>query len=161
MRSEDTVNKIDQKTRILIEFWETTKMRKKLKKFTDLVVWQLASKFSKEIAQLVKTFPSQEKYMLVSNFLRAARSIPANISEGYGRYQPADKIRFYNIAGASAEECSNHLIETYNNTYINKSTHDLHQKTLHIISVKITNLIASTRKRLNTKITNSPRNTAT
>ena len=121
---------------------------KKLKSFRDLVVWQLASKFSKEMAQLVKIFPRHERYALADDFLRAARSIPANISEGFGRYHPADKVRFYNIASASAEECANHLIETHNNGYIDKKTNELYQKKLHIIVVKLTNLITSTRKRI-------------
>ena len=121
---------------------------KKLKSFRDLVVWQLASEFSKEIAQLVKIFPKHERYALADDFLRAARSIPANISEGFGRYHPADKMRFYNIASASADECSNHLIEAFNNAYIDKETNELYQKKLHVIAVKLTNLIMSIRKRI-------------
>ena len=123
-------------------------MRKKLRSFTDLTVWQLASKFSKEMAQLVKIFPRHERYALADDFLRAARSIPANISEGFGRYHPADKVRFYNIASASADECSNHLIEALNNAYIDQKTNELSQKKLHIIAIKLTNLITSTRNRI-------------
>jgi len=121
---------------------------KKIISFKDLVVWKLASEFSKEISNLVKTFPVREKYVLTDNFLRAARSIPANIAEGWGRLFPKEKISFYNIASGSAEECSNHLIEAYNNGYIDKKTNEFYQKKVHIIAVKITNLITSTRKRI-------------
>ncbi|MGB3340354.1 MAG: four helix bundle protein [bacterium] len=123
-------------------------MKKKLRNFVDLIVWQLASNFSKEIALLVKTFPQHEKYALSDNFLRAARSIPANISEGFGRYHTADKARFYNIASASADECSNHLIEALNNGYIDENTNELYQKRVRVITIKLTNLITSTRKRI-------------
>lgn len=123
-------------------------MRKKLRSFTDLTVWQLASEFSKEMAQMVKTFPRQEQYVLADDLLRAARSVPADISEGWGRVFPKEKISFYNIANGSAEECANHLIEGYNNGYIDEKTNKLYQKKLHIIAVKLTNLITSTRKRI-------------
>jgi len=121
---------------------------KKLKSFRDLVVWQLASEFSKEMAQMVKTFPRQEQYVLADDLLRAVRSIPANIAEGWGRVFPKEKVSFYNISNGSAEECANHLIEAHNNGYIDKKTNELYQEKLHIIVVKLTNLITSTRKRI-------------
>jgi len=43
-------------------------------------------------------------------FRRAAVSIPANIAEGYVKMGLKDKIRFYNIAQGSAEECLYYLI---------------------------------------------------
>lgn len=51
-------------------------------------VKRLASEFSKEMAQLVKIFPRHERYALADDLLRAARSIPANIAEGWGRVFP-------------------------------------------------------------------------
>lgn len=122
--------------------------RKKLKSFQDLIVWQLASEFSKEIAEMVRNFPKHEKYVLSDDFLRAARSVPANIAEGWGRRFPKEKISFYNIANASAIECSNHLIEAFNNGYIKKNTNDLYQRKVRIITIKLNNLINSTRKRV-------------
>ena len=100
------------------------------------------------MARMVKTFPRQEQYVSADDLLRAARSVPANISEGWGRVFPKEKISFYNIANGSAEECANHLIEGYNNGYIDEKTNKLYQKKLHIIAVKLTNLITSTRKRI-------------
>jgi four helix bundle protein len=123
-------------------------MNKKLTSFRDLVVWQLASEFSAEIYRLVQTFPQRERYSLSDDLLRAARSIPANIAEGWGRRFPKEKISFYNIANGSAEECINHLIEAKNVKYIDESTYERLQKRAHVIAVKLTNLITSTRKRL-------------
>ena len=116
--------------------------------FKDLIVWQLASEFSRKIASLTKTFPKKEQYILADNLLRAARSIPANIAEGWGRLFPKEKISFYNIANASAVECSNHIIEALNNGYINQTTNDQYQKRVRVITIKLNNLIISTRKRI-------------
>jgi four helix bundle protein len=121
---------------------------KKLKSFQDLVVWQLASDFSKEIYNLVQKFPHGERYSLTDDLLRAARSIPANIAEGWGRIYPKEKITFYNIANGSAEECVNHLIEARNAKYIDENTCTNLQKRAHVIAVKLTNLITSTRKKV-------------
>jgi four helix bundle protein len=121
---------------------------RKLRSFRDLVVWQLASEFSKEIYDLVQTFPRSERYSLSDNLLRAARSIPANIAEGWGRIFPKQKISFYNIASGSVDECANHLIEGRNVEYIDNETHERLQRRVHVIAVKLTNLISSTRRRV-------------
>ena len=122
--------------------------KKLLTSFRDLIVWQLASDFSKEIYYLVQNFPQSERYSLSDDLLRAARSIPANIAEGWGRRFPKEKISFYNIANGSAEECVTHLIEARNMQNIDEATLERFQKRAHVITVKLTNLIKSTRKRL-------------
>jgi four helix bundle protein len=127
---------------------EVMRSNKKLTGFRDLIVWQLASDFSKEIYKLVQNFPQSERYSLSDDLLRAARSIPANIAEGWGRRFPKEKISFYNIANGSAEECVNHLIEAKNIDYLDETTYEQLQKRVHVIAVKLTNLITSTRKRL-------------
>ena len=118
----------------------------KIKDLQDLKVWQLASELSKEIAQLAKTFPRAERYELADDLLRAARSIPANISEGFGRYHFAEKIQFYNIAKGSTLEVQNHLIEAMNNGYITADLQTGFSERYHIVEVKLNNLISSTAK---------------
>ncbi len=56
------------------------------------------------IYQITKEYPQHELFGLVSQYRRAAVSIPATIAEGYKRRTKADKLRFYNIAQASLEE---------------------------------------------------------
>ena len=118
----------------------------KLTSFKDLKVWQLSSQLSKEIAQLVKTFPRAERYELADDLLRAARSIPANISEGFGRFHFGEKIQFYNIAKGSTLEVQNHVIEANNNDYIDQTMYDNYIKRYHVVEVKLNNLISSTAK---------------
>ena len=47
---------------------------------------------------------------LTSQFRRAAVSIPANFAEGFKKMGKADKLRFYNIAQDSLEECRYYVI---------------------------------------------------
>jgi four helix bundle protein len=49
--------------------------------FKDLEIWQKSIDLSINIYQLTKSFPSEEKYGLISQLRRSAVSIPSNIAE--------------------------------------------------------------------------------
>ena len=85
-------------------------MNKPAKKFQDLIVWQKAHSFVVEIYKATVHFPKAEMYGLTSQLRRAAVSIPANIAEGFKKTGKADKIRYYNIAQGSLEECRYYLL---------------------------------------------------
>ena len=55
-------------------------------------------------------FPRSEVYGLTSQLRRSAVSIPANLAEGFKKRGRADKVRFFNIAQGSLEECRYYLI---------------------------------------------------
>jgi four helix bundle protein len=80
------------------------------KTFKDLKVWQKAHEFVLLTYQVTSDFPSHEQFGLTSQFRRAAVSIPANIVEGFRKKGFKDKLRFYNIAQGSLEECRYYLI---------------------------------------------------
>ena len=85
-------------------------MEKPSKSFRDVIVWQKAHGFVLEVYRATDAFPKNEIYSLTSQLRRAAISIPANIAEGFKRRGKADKLRFYNIAQGSLEECQYYLI---------------------------------------------------
>jgi four helix bundle protein len=90
------------------------------KGFTDLKCWQTARKLRKKISILVKSFPKEEKYMLVSQLLECSRSITNNISEGYGRYTYKDTRHFFIQARGSVTETIDQLIIAFDEKYITK-----------------------------------------
>ena len=79
-------------------------------KFEDLIVWQKAHSFVLSAYRISQAFPKSEIYGLTSQFRRAAVSIAANIAEGFRKRGNADKVRYYNIAQGSLEECRYYLI---------------------------------------------------
>ena len=57
-----------------------------LKTFEDLQCWQACREVRIFVMNLVKNYPKEEKYSIVDNLKRAARSTTQNIAEGFGRF---------------------------------------------------------------------------
>ena len=81
-----------------------------MKNYKELLIWQKGIEIVKKIYQLIKQFPSEEKYGLTSQVNRAAISIPANIAEGSGRNSDKDYARFLQVALGSAFEVQTYLV---------------------------------------------------
>jgi four helix bundle protein len=86
--------------------------------FTELKVWQEASNLRKEIEILSKSFPSEEKYRLTDQIIRASRSITNNIAEGFGRFHYQENIQFCRQARGSLFEVLDHLLIAMDNKFI-------------------------------------------
>lgn len=99
-----------------------SKKQGSIKDFTDLVAWQEAHKLALETYKITKTFPSDEKFGLISQMRRAAVSITSNIAEGFGRQNPGEKIQFYAMAQASDSELKNQLILSKDLGYITEKS---------------------------------------
>jgi len=95
---------------------------RQIKSFEDLDVWKYCRQLRKKIEVLVKLFPSEEKYKLTDQFIRAARSTHDNIAEGYGRFYYKENIQFCRISRGSMYEVLNHLYTALDNNYINQNT---------------------------------------
>lgn len=89
-----------------------------LKSFEELDCWKVSTELRREIFILVKSFPPDEKYELVSRMRRAARSATNNLAEGFGRYHYQEYIRFCRISRASLNELQDHLIIAQDEGYL-------------------------------------------
>ncbi|MEP7149544.1 MAG: four helix bundle protein [Acidobacteriota bacterium] len=78
--------------------------------FKELIVWQKSISLVKSIYTLTKSFPSDEKFGLISQMRRASVSIPSNIAEGQARRTTGDYIRFISNAEGSLAEAETQLI---------------------------------------------------
>ena len=78
--------------------------------FENIIAWQKAHAFRLLVYEVTRHFPSDERAGLISQFRRAAVSVAANIAEGYKKIGKADKLRFFNIAQGSLEECRDYHI---------------------------------------------------
>ncbi|MDI1324307.1 MAG: four helix bundle protein [Algoriphagus sp.] len=73
-------------------------------KFEELRVWDLAINLSAEVSKLVKSFPSEEKFVLSSQIQRAADSVALNIAEGSTGQSNAEFKKFLGYALRSSIE---------------------------------------------------------
>jgi len=81
-----------------------------MKNFKELIVWQVGFEITQLCYSLVKLFPKEEKYGLVSQVTRAAYSIPSNIAEGSSRKSAREYAHFLEIALGSAFELETQLL---------------------------------------------------
>ena len=87
------------------------------KSYKDLIVWQQADALSLLIHQMTKSFPPDEQFRLVDQMRKAASSIPSNIAEGFGRWSPKERARFYEVAKGSGDELKGHLKQAQDRGY--------------------------------------------
>ena len=83
---------------------------KKIRSFTDLIVWQKAHKLILDVYLITKKFPIEERFGLCDQLRRASVSITSNIVEGFYRRTKNDKTHFYYLALSSLAEVRNQLL---------------------------------------------------
>jgi len=86
-----------------------------------LEVYISAKTFRKEVIALTNTFPKEEKFLLAAQIKDSARSITANIAEGYGRFHYQEAIQFCRISRGSLLETYDHLSSALDEEYISES----------------------------------------
>jgi four helix bundle protein len=84
-------------------------MTQTVKTFEDLECYQSARALRVCLAELARQLPSDEKFRLTDQLLRAGRSITANIAEGFGRHHHTENIQYCRQARGSLSECLDHL----------------------------------------------------
>jgi len=72
----------------------------------------------------VKTYPKEERFGLVDDMKRAARSTTHNIAEGFGRYHFQENIQFCRISRGSLCELIDQLITSRDEGLITDSDYE-------------------------------------
>ena len=102
--------------------------------FRELIVYQKSRKLAKEILELTKSFPRDEKFSLIDQVRRSSRSIGANIAESWAkrRYEKHFISKLTDSDGEQME--TQHWIGTALDCgYIDQKTeHQLVEKCLEI-----------------------------
>lgn len=105
--------------------------RKTIRTFEDLIVWQKAIEFVKEVYLITDQGHLKRDFGLRDQMRRAAVSIPTNIAEGFERASRKEYLLFLNIAKGSAGETRSLFRVALEVGYFDERTHyELRQKVL-------------------------------
>ena len=93
-----------------------------IRTYHDLDVFREAYAGALDVSRLAKRFPAVEQYELARQHRRSARSIPANIVEGWGKRASAPEFkRYLQIAIGSCDETKMWLDLSKDEGYISEN----------------------------------------
>ncbi|MFA5871289.1 MAG: four helix bundle protein [Parcubacteria group bacterium] len=115
-------------------------------KFEKLEVYKKALIFNKEIFRITNKFPDNLKFSLVSQMIRAAISVIANIAEACGRSGSRESRNLFNIAKGSVYEVVSLLDLSLMQNYISKTEYDELYRLSEEISKMLSGLIKFNEK---------------
>lgn len=113
----------------------------------DLRFWQEAISLVEECYRLATAFPKDELFGLSSQLKRAAVSVPANISEGFGRGSTGSDIQLLKIARGSLCEIETHLVLVIRLRLVEKPAVDKAMATRDRVAKLLHSLIISLDRR--------------
>ena len=111
-----------------------------------LKVWQDAVNFVSEIYPMLITYPSEEKFGLISQIKRASTSISVNIAEGAARSSKKEFIRFLYYSNGSISELDTLFEISLNLNYLSTENHKQLIEKLNKLSAMTNGLIKSLKK---------------
>jgi four helix bundle protein len=107
----------------------------------EIRAWELARAFKLSIYRLIEQQPLAGDFRLRDQLREAAAGAPSHISEGFGRFDPADFARFVKIGRASIIECKNHLVDAVDRGYITEAVRLRHAATADDVLKEIAGLL--------------------
>ena len=78
--------------------------------YRKIVAWERSHALTIAVYNFTKSFPSEERFAMVSQLRRAAYGVPSNIAEGSGRDTKRDYLRFLYISLGSLKETEYFLL---------------------------------------------------
>ncbi len=124
--------------------------RRESQGFRDLDVYRRGFDLVRPVYDLVESLPGIERYDLASQLRRAAKSIPANIAEGYALRGDAPKLfcKHLRIAYGSAVEMQVHFDLALELKYLTPEQHQTFAHDYEVLGRMLYRLWQHWRKRL-------------
>lgn len=116
-------------------------------KLEELQVYQLAMEIGEKIWIIVKDWNYFEKDTIGKQLVRAADSVAANLSEGFGRFHFKEAKNFSYYSRGSLFETKTWLTKANNRNLIKEEDFLKFEKEINIIEIKLNNYINSIGKK--------------
>ncbi len=119
-----------------------------MKPHQNLEVWKKSFVLVKKLYSLTSSFPTAEKFGIISQIRRSAISIPLNIAEGSARRSDKELLQFLYIALGSASELDTLLLLSKDLGFIDPLECDSVLDDLNIIFKLLIGFINAVKKRI-------------
>ena len=120
-------------------------------KLEDLQVYQLAMNIGERVWEIVLPWNYFARDTVGKQLVKAADSVAANLSEGWGRYHYKENRQFCYYSRGSLQETLTWLRKAQNRGLIDVGNFESLRKDIDITSVKLNNYISSIGRNSNSK----------
>lgn len=87
-------------------------------KLDELIVWQLACEFEKQVLDLLQRTPvARRDFRFTGQLTDAATGVPSNVTEGFHRFRAAEFAQFLRYSRASLAEAEKRLLTGVRRNY--------------------------------------------
>jgi len=111
----------------------------------ELDIYGLAENLSDMIWEDFDKWPRKAQQTVGLQAIRAPDSIAANLAEGYGRFSPADRKRFYRYARGSFEETKAWLRKAIRRRLVSKARSGEYKRIIEELGPKLNAFINRTK----------------
>lgn len=115
-------------------------------KLEELQVYHFSMEMAEKIWSIVMDWDYFAKDTVGKQLVKAADSVAANLSEGFGRYHYKENINFSYYSRGSLYETKTWLKKSVNRNLITRADFDLFDKQLEDIGIRLNNYIKSIGK---------------
>jgi four helix bundle protein len=128
-----------------------TEKKESFRSFEELDCWKACTEVRRFISALVRKYPKEERFALIDDMKRAARSTTHNIAEGFGRFHYQENAQFCRHSRGSLCELIDQLITSKDEGFIEDSEYlkgrELISKALPLLNGYI-NYLARQKERI-------------
>ena len=122
-------------------------------KLDDLQVYQLAMDIGERVWEIVLEWNYFARDTIGKQLVKAADSVAANISEGWGRYYYKENRQFCYYIRGSLKETLTWLRKAHSRRLIDARNFESLRKDINITSVKLNNYIRKKKKKYKQQLT--------
>ena len=112
-------------------------------KLEELQVYQLAMELGEKVWDIVSSWNYSATKTVGNQWIRAADSVAANLSEGYGRFFYKENRQFCYYSRGSLYETATWLTKAHNRGLIGEQAFDSLKGDIDTLSLKLNNYIKS------------------
>jgi four helix bundle protein len=106
------------------DFGMLDRMSTRVQRIEDLIAWQKARQFRKDVCALTRTPPFRRDFNLADQMRRASLSIMSNIAEGFGRSGQREFHRFLSTSKGSCSETRSHFYAALDDSIVSQEQLD-------------------------------------